>query len=618
MMILQWGSRLRRRSLLLSILLFTMVSQEATFASSKVNTDVDQVSGEVTSVTLYSSHARIERTLALVPGESGIRTVSIGPLSTSIIDESIEVEGGEGLSSISVQVNRSSGEPMATPEVSEKREQLRQLEMQLLALQRAEESQKQMRERFARLLPVIADEDEDETDSSAFPVALAPWQRFLDMVKEGMSSAASGQVELTSRIRELARKIDLLDREVQELTREGTRSRAVIKAVFHDATGTGGVIRVKYLIPQAYWFPHYEIDVDLENSSLEVRAFAMVSQTTGEDWPEVPVHFSTSTPEQGADLPELASVILSRERFNIVAASPAVQGGLGGGVDARYQWGEEVAGKPALKAVEKLVRSDRGRNEKRNKDHGIREQIRSRAVLGRSTRDGYLGKSGTSDLSNRGFLRIFSSVKPEAIPSDGQQHRLLYSVKNLPFKEVRISRPEIRSEVFRRIIAPLRGNDPLLKGSVSVFLGDDYLGQALIETTAPGEDLELDLGVDDQMVLKRIERQSEDQVGFFSKSDEFETDLQLQVTNFHGKPVTVEVGELIPFSESELIKIRVDRAKTSPLPNGLDSTDGLLSWNLEIPAGETVEIRLVWYIEAPPNVELEIRAAPERSGKEQR
>ncbi len=617
MMNLQWGSRLRRRSLLLSILLFTVVSQEATLASSEVDTDVDQVSGEVTSVTLYSSHARIERTLALVPGESGIRTVSIGPLSSSIIDESIEVEGGESLSAISVQVNRSSGDPIETPEETEKRDALKQLEQQLLSVQRTVESQKKMRERFARLLPVITDDDEEKKQSQSLP-PMVQWQRFLDMVKQGMSSAAAGQVELTARIRDLTGKIEQLRGEVQELTRKGNRSRAVIKAVFHDAAGTGGVIRVKYLIPQAYWFPHYEIDVDLENSSLEVRAFAMVSQTTGEDWPEVPVHFSTSTPEQGADLPELASVILSRERFKTVAASPAARGVSDGLADAQYQWGRKVAGRPALKATEKLARTELGFVEKRNMDYGIREQRRSREVLGRDIRFGYLGEGGPSDLSNRGFLRVFSSVKPEAIPSDGQQHRLLYSVKNLPFKEVRISRPEIRSEVFRRIIAPLSGNDPLLRGTVSVFLGDDYLGQALIETTAPGEELELDLGVDDQMVMKRIERQSEDQVGFFSKSDEFETDLQLQVTNFHRKPVTVEVGELIPFSESELIKIRVDRAKTSPLPSGLDSTDGLLSWNLEIPAGETVEIRLVWYIEAPPNVELEIRAAPERSGREQR
>jgi uncharacterized protein (TIGR02231 family) len=209
-------------------------------------------------------------------------------------------------------------------------------------------------------------------------------------------------------------------------------------------------------------------------------------------------------------------------------------------------------------------------------------------------------------------LRIFSSVRPEAIPSDSQQHRLLYSVKNLEFDEERTCVPELSTAVFRRVIASLSGSDPLLSGSVSVFLDEDYLGQAWIETTAPGEDLELNLGVDGQVVVERIQRDSEDEVGLFSKAKIYQTDLHLKVTNFHDEMVQVSIRERIPFTESESLKIRVDRTKSSPLPAGLDSKSGLLSWEVDLAAGITESIQFIWSIEAPLDVELMRREAPER------
>ncbi|MGE4612928.1 MAG: DUF4139 domain-containing protein, partial [Planctomycetota bacterium] len=221
-------------------------------------------------------------------------------------------------------------------------------------------------------------------------------------------------------------------------------------------------------------------------------------------------------------------------------------------------------------------------------------------------------------MSNRGFLRVFQSVKPEAIPSDGQSHRLLYSVKNLNFTEERLCIPELNLAVFRRIIASLSGTDPLLRGTVSVFLGEDYLGQAVIDTTAPGENLELDLGVDGQLVVERIQRESEDEIGLFSKAALFDTDLELTVSNYHTESVKLLLRERIPFTESDSLKIRIDRTKSVPLPEGLDSDDGLLSWEIELQAGESEQIRLKWSIEAPVDVELLRREAPERSGQEGR
>ena len=584
------NNRLRYRFLygVTAILALFLVASEMTFAAASIEvvTTPIEVKGEITSVTLYSSEARVERTLAIAEGVAGLRQVVVGPLPATLIDSSIQVEGTDGLASVSVQVHRSSGEPVESARVKDQRTQLKELQQSLLRLKREDQSLKEMRARFASILPNRSD-DEDTPPN----IDLVAWQGLLDLVQQGMERAASSRSALASRLREAQDKVQQARRSLDLLLQNQERARAEVHIGIQDLDGAGGVIRISYLIPNANWRPHYEVDVDTVNHTLQLRAFAIVRQMTGEDWPEVPVSFSTSAPELGSDIPDLAAIRLNRPRYQDLPLKEAEITRLGRQV---------------------LLGGTRFRTGEMNFDGGT--------VLGGEEFYSYALAGGKLDhilpvFSNRGFLRTFSSVKPEQIPSDGESHRLLYAIKQLDFDEERICAPELNTAVFRRIIARVTGSDPLLHGTVAVFLGEDYLGQAIIQTTAPGEEMVLDLGVDGQVTVKRIQRDSEEQVGIFSKAIHYRTDLELVVENFHSDPITVSLRERIPFTESDQLRVQIDRSATTHLPEGLESDDGLLSWSLEVSPGEATKVRLVWWIAAPPDVQLTRREAPERLGK---
>ncbi len=582
----------------------------ASDASVGVGSTPIAVKGEVTSVTLYSLQARVERTLAIAAGEVGLREVVLGPLPTSIIDSSIQVEGTEGLLSVAVQVRRSSGDPVESADLKATRANLKDLEQALLRLQREDQSLENLRSRFASILPQRP-EDED----APVTIDLAVWQALLDLVKQGMMSAAASRVELAPQLREAQEKVQQARQSLQNMTGSGERARAEVVVGLQDRTGEGGVIRVSYLIPQASWYPHYEVDVDTATGTLQLRAFAIVRQLTGEDWPEVPVSFSTSTPELGSGIPELAAIRLERARYQDIDLPAQFSGGMDDR-HFRFKRSENARLRDAVYG---------------NANLAFDRSITDSGVVGTVIAGGFFDSREKKNLSaeglarrlvptlpiesNRGFLRIFTSVKPEQIPSDGEPHRLLYAIKNLKFDEKRICVGEMNTAVFRQIIALLPGSDPLLEGSVAVFLGDDYLGQSTIETTAPGEELTLDLGVDGQVTVKRIERDSEEKVGIFSKALHYRTDLTMTIENFHSEPVSISLRERIPFTESEDLRIKIDRTTTTHLPEGLDSDDGLLSWQLTVDPGEPLEVKFSWWIEAPPGVRLTRREAPERLGE---
>lgn len=578
--------------------------------------------GEVTSVTLYSLQARVERTLGIAAGEAGLREVVLGPLPASIIDSSIQVEGTEGLVSVSVQVQRSSGDPVESAGVKEKRAKLQELEQSLLRLQREDQSLEELRSRFARILP----KRPEDKDTSVI-IDLDAWQGLLDMVKQGMQGAATSRVGLAPGLREAQEKVQQARRSLENLLQQRDRARAEVVVGLQDRTGDGGVIRVSYLIPQASWYPHYEVDVDIASGTLQLRAFAIVRQLTGEDWPEVSVSFSTSTPELGSGIPELAAIRLERSRYEELNRRARAE-------DRRYLpeasrgLYKQVGGR--LDSYNGIFDSDddgvevlRDRGTLRQRPSSIRHAESVVAGLPALEKAGNLqiDKLGRMVMpvlpieSNRGFLRTFTSVKPEQIPSDGEPHRLLYAIKNLEFEEERICVGEANTAVFRRITALLHGSDPLLEGSVAVFLGEDYLGRSTIKTTAPAEELTLDLGVDGQVTVDRIQRESEEKIGIFSKAIHYRTDLEMTIENFHSEPVSILLRERIPFTESKQLKVRVDRSATTHLPEGLESDDGLLSWQLTVLPGEPINLRFVWWIEAPPDVRLTRREAPERLGE---
>lgn len=571
----------------ISLLYSAQISTPLEAASAEATTTSNAVIGEVTAVTLYSTEARVERTLAIAPGAEGLRQIVIGPLSSNIFDSSIQVEGGENLISVSVQVQRSSGEPVESDRVIEQRAQLKELQQALQRLQREDQSLEKMRDRFASILPQRPDGDDEPSK-----IDLSAWQGLLDMVQQGMERAAKSRTALIPQLRDLESKVKQAQNRLDQMVGTSERAQSEIHIGLQDLTGAGGIVRVSYLIPGASWYPHYEVDVDTAGGVMQLRSFAVVRQMTGEDWPEIPVKFSTSAPEQGADIPELSAIRLERSRYQEITTA-------------------NLRTPPAAQAVDAFF--------------GTTTIEKRLSRLGDEGRDGlgllhyWYGEEPISTLlpvqSNRGFLRIYSSVKTEQIPSDGEAHRLLYSIQQLEINEERICVPELNTAVFRRVTALLEGLDPLLQGTVAVFLGEDYLGQTIIDTTAPGEELTLDLGVDDQVRVKRVQRDSEDQVGIFSKSVHYRTDLALTIDNFQNKPITLFIKDRIPFTESDLLKVKIDRATTTHMPEGFDSDDGLLSWTLEVASGETTNLELGWWIEAPPDVQLTRREAPERLGK---
>jgi len=594
---------------------------------------IPETPSRITGVTLYSSLARVTRE-AVLPASAGVHTLRLGPLPAILHDGGVQASGEAHHRVLSVQVERRSGGDQATPEFIALEARIEELARARDGVARRHAAAAARRERFAAL--DVAAPPRSEKDPEPLPVDPAGWERFIDLVTSGMTAAveeiAALEDDLAVRDRELAK----LREELAELAAPGRRESAFAIVSVQDTTGAGGSLRLEYEVPLALWYPEYAVRIDPEARRLEIYAYGVAHQRTGEEWPEVPVRFSTSIPESGAELPELASQRIRRERYEDLPAPAEMaradrfdrdEESFDGGRAERARKRGLLA-PPATPAPEPALAgelddlSDSAVEGTRSFGRVMKlNQFELREKDARPGEPPFSGIPAGCILpaeSSRGFLRTFESARPEPVPSDGAPHRLLIARFEIPFSEERTAVPELAELVFRRVRAVLPGEDPLLAGDAAVFLGGAYLGMSRAPTTAPGEEIVLDLGADERIVVDRRQEDREEDIGTFSKGRRYRTEVTVELTNTHPEPMQVELRERMPFSEHEKISIELDRKATTPAPSVRKESSGLLAWSVTVPAGGKSIVTLVYRIDAPRDLQLTRVPAPERLEEDDR
>ena len=160
------------------------------------------------------------------------------------------------------------------------------------------------------------------------PLPLAPdsWAAVLDFLGQGFREAALRERELAEKMDDLRAKIVVASARARMLlSYKNELTKRVILEIAAEKPADCGV-EVSYIIPDAAWFPRYDVRADLNAGRIEITSYGLVRQESGEDWSDAQLSFSAAEPSMAASLPVLTS-------WRIAAAEPpaAAPGYRGGG-----------------------------------------------------------------------------------------------------------------------------------------------------------------------------------------------------------------------------------------------------------------------------------------------
>ena len=121
----------------------------------------------------------------------------------------------------------------------------------------------------------------------------------------------------------------------------------------------------------------------------------------------------------------------------------------------------------------------------------------------------------------------------------------------------------------------------------------------MLETVAPGEEFELQLGVDDRIRIERTLRRRATSKAVIGASRTVDIGYETVVRSHRQGTARITVRDHIPVSTDGEIKVRLREASPSPA----EQTDlGELTWELTLAEGQSATIRHRFTVDHPSQI----------------
>ncbi|HUU00109.1 MAG TPA: mucoidy inhibitor MuiA family protein [Myxococcota bacterium] len=535
----------------------TMISLFALLLATQASAGRDP--GPVDRVTVYADRAEITRA-ANADCKSASVEVTFPLLPTSLDERTLRAEASGKAKAIGLTSRIIPLEENRDARVAEVRRELIQVQDKIRELS---ETLAGSRERVAVLdaFGVYFMQLLNEQVRNARPDPRR-WTKVLDAMEQEHNTAAARQGELNIRLRDLGRKQERLQRRLQALQpRNETEARSVSVAIeCHGETRPR--VTLSYVVPGATWHPEYDLrfvpqgKAKVGRGRAELTVSAVVQQSTGEDWKDAKLLLSTSKPRLGSEAPYPAPIYVNGHKV-----------------------GEQKTLVATMERREKLT----GKGEAQGQ-----------------------GPAGAA-LEDKGQSFALTIPRRVSVMADGRPYWMPVDVASARAEAKLVTVPKLRPFVYQVVQLKNPAAYPLLAGRVHIYRGGSYVGDTDIEYKAPGEPMEISMGIDEELKVERRELSTENRsASFLSSTKHLERSFRIRVINRARSRQAVEVRENIPVSKTEQVKVELVKDKTAKHYQ-FDRHRGFISWTLRLSPAREKSVDLAYTIHLPEDWKVNVR-----------
>jgi uncharacterized protein (TIGR02231 family) len=511
------------------------------------------VDAPIVAVTVYPDRARVTRRgRVIVP--AGDQTVYVEPLPLALEDDSVRVAGrGPAIVlgvDVAMQHNAESPEE-AVAEVERERLEVQDLVAELTD---ADDVQEQL-DTFLAQLARRAGNSFARTLASGEPGA--ELGGFTESLTDRLAAVRRTRRELAAQRREAEKRLAAVDRRLAEIYHQVTPDRRSAAIALELAAEAEVEVELSYVVPAAGWTSSY--DVRLTGDRLTLSWYGLITQRTGEDWPECDLTLSTARPTVTAKVPELDPWYLDRFAHPLpVAAAPVAPGMQARGADRRERLLSAAFDEQSFGQQQATV------------------------------------EQGVTAAS-------YTPPRPVAVPADGATHRATIAAIDLDAELDYVTAPVRSTDVHLRATVVNSSAHTLPAGKAAVFHDADFVGSAALPLWAPGEDVELALGVDDRIRVERKLVRREASKATLGSTRRRQVEYETKIENHTPRDARITVLDQLPVARDHEITVKPITAEPEPA----ETTDlGVITWKLDLAAGKETTLRLAFRVDTGKSVDL--------------
>ncbi|MCB1160721.1 MAG: DUF4139 domain-containing protein, partial [Leptospiraceae bacterium] len=351
--------------------------------------------------------------------------------------------------------------------------------------------------------------------------------------------------------------------------------------IFIDKKTKGNsVIYLNYLVNNAGWDPVYNFHAKKDSKNVVVEFNANVHQISGENWNDISLTLSNASPALSAMSPGISP-------FRVELSSGSSAASMGAPNDITVQ--TRAISNKLSQAYQKQLES---KNWKESQEYSwdmnsAANEYQGLELIANDEDINILKKDSETAFAPSVQFELDGKV---SLDSKKQQQLIRVNRAELPSKLYMVSTPILTAYVYREAEIQNNAIEVLLKGPVSVYLDDSFVGKAELPVIARGQSFVMGFGIDSQLRAKRELVEKKERV--MGGNKELSFNISISIENFHSTEIPVRILDRIPLDEKkDNLRISLDlkgnELSKDELYQKTEKTKGILRWEISIPANSS-------------------------------
>ena len=337
-------------------------------------------------------------------------------------------------------------------------------------------------------------------------------------------------------------------------------------------------VTLSYYTSHAGWTAVYDIRVNSKTNKVKMVYKASLTQTTGVDWKNTKLTLSTGTPNFGVTAPVLTPWYLQ-----------LYVPGLYTDLQRRAAQGN------ATRNIIQSYSDDRTLSEVVVTDaYGQYKQQKASETIDPSTLQQY------TTLNDGQLNTNFEIDLPYDIESDGKLHNVTIKDQEIACTLKNYAVPRIDKEAYLLAEVADWQNLDLLPGDANIIMDDTYIGKSVIDPNTTADTLNLSLGRDKRIAIKRSLVKELSSLKTSGKESKQMFTYEILVKNNKLTDVNLLLKDQFPLSTIKEVEVKLEDGSEAMV----NVETGVLTWKIDLKPGESKKVRFSYSVKYPKDKKI--------------
>ena len=503
-------------------------------------------SAKIKSATVYSNSAELLQSAA-VTLPSGTSEIVIKNVADYVNENTIQIGAPSNVTVLSVQFTRNF---ISEYEIDESNPMIKRVRDSIMLIEKEMGKIANEKVSYSKTIDLLDKNQNVAGQNSGLNVTeLIKLVDYYRAKRNELSNLVDVLYEKENKLKDKLAKLNSkleLNTQKQEKTSQGK----LVLQVMTDAASSVN-LDINYITANASWSSFYDLRADNINSPINLMYKAKVVQNTGIDWKKVKLTLSSGNPNQNNTAPILQAWFL------------------------RYGYPRTYGYDNSNAKLNTVVVSGYMKKDKAEMD-----------------------ESSISNYTtiNENQLNISFDIDiPYDILSNGKAHSVALKDLKLPATYKYYAVPKVEKEAFLLAEISEYSKFNLLPGEANIIFEGMYVGKTMINPNQTSDTLNLSMGRDKKIAIKREKIADKSGTKFLSGYKEQTFTYDITVKNNKKEAIEMLLKDQYPISTDKEITIELlDNGKAK-----VNAETGILTWDVKLNAGETKKYRISYKVKYP-------------------